>query len=212
MEMSIDETARRFDRANAGIRALRVHLFLVAMGLLAQFAGAAGLSLYQTFAEEEIDLAWLSSLTGQEYGGVYWVLVVALLAAAVLIGRGLDEVVATGARTGMLRILLGVFLVVWFILGQFLFYPSSWGLIGNSGNWPIRFGLVYWGGLAIYAVVLVYAAYGILGGNVPADVENRDGRRCGFHGYAASAIGSIGAPASGSRCLLSAALRIGSCL
>jgi di/tricarboxylate transporter len=49
-------------------------------------------------------------------------------------------------------------------------------------------------------------------GNVPLDVEKRDGRRCGLHGYAASAIGSTGAPVSGSRCFSSAALRMGNFL
>ena len=163
MEARVDKTARRLDRANVGIRALRVHLYLLAVGLIGQFLGQAGLFLYQTLAEKQIDLTWLGSLTGQDYGEVNLPLVVAMPVAALLIGGGLNALVASGSRGGLTRILLGVFLVVWFILGQFFFYPSSWGMIESRGYWPTQFLVIYWGGVAIFVTLLAYAVYGILG-------------------------------------------------
>ncbi|WP_299631865.1 hypothetical protein [uncultured Roseobacter sp.] len=163
MEWCIDEAARRFGRANMGIRALRVHLYLVFMGLIGQFVGASALWLYEALANDVTALTRLGALTGRQYGGVNWTLVVALGAAAVLMGQGVDAVVKTASRLGMVRILFGLFLVVWFIFAPFFFSPSSFGLIGDSDYWPLRFLAVFLGGLTIYLVGLAYAVYGVLG-------------------------------------------------
>lgn len=170
------DMARRFDRANLGLRALRVHLYLAIMGLL----GTGLVPLLAAIAPVLPEPGWLQGdLTGRDYTRVSWPGVVALSAAVLLLGQGLCQAAATGARLGLFRMGLGVFLVLWVLLAPFLFYPGSWGLVPATDAWPLRFHVVWWGCFGIYLGGLAVSFYGIWG---LADTEVRAWLRAAGHG------------------------------
>jgi hypothetical protein len=161
MEVCLDERAALLARGNRGIRAVRVHVYLLAMAVLGRIppmpeawsyivGRVSDGRLSPEIAWTPSDIAYLATLA----------------AAAALIGQGMNRV-ASGLPWGRLRLLLGVFLVAWFIFSPFFFGPKSFRLTEYQDYWPTKFLAVYYGGMLLYFVVAAYSIHGILALDAP---------------------------------------------
>ncbi len=176
-EHTLDDDIPPLRRFDAAVRVLRVHLYMAATTLLlsilvplvAGVARLAGIAASNPLSQGvQVQLSIFNAQALIELAG--------LLSGVWLVGAGVGKV--AGGRAGMLQLWLGLFVILWFILSDFLFPPQSLGLVAPTRYWPPLFQTIWYAAFATCIVTAAVAMFAIAG--LPHPLARAQMRRMGI--------------------------------